>query len=83
MEKFVVLFIPALMTLLVVRGLLLPIGRIGRLALHSGCGLVCLWLLNTLSPFTGVELPVNAVTVLTAGGLGIPGIGIVALLAIL
>ena len=83
MEKFVVLLIPALMTLLVVRGFLLPLGRLCKLALHSGCGFVCLWLLNTLTPFTGIVLPVNAVTVLTAGILGLPGIGIVALLAVL
>ena len=83
MEKIAVLLIPALMTLLLIRWLLLPIRTLCKVALHSLCGFLCLWMLNTLSPFTGIALPVNGITVLTAGALGIPGIGIVALLAVL
>lgn len=83
MEKLVVLIIPAMMAVLLIRWIFLPIRSVCKLALHSGCGFACLWLLNTLAPFTGVHLPVNSVTVLTAGTLGIPGIGIIALLAVL
>lgn len=83
MEKIVVLLIPALMTLLLIRWLFLPVRTVCKVALHSLCGFLCLWMLNTLSPFTGIVLPVNAITVLTAGTLGIPGIGIVALLAVI
>jgi len=83
LEKIVVLLIPALMTLLLIRWLFLPVRTVCKVALHSLCGFLCLWMLNTLSPFTGIVLPVNAITVLTAGTLGIPGIGIVALLAVI
>ena len=40
-------------------------------------------LLNTVSPFTGIAFPMNAVTVCLAGFLGLPGIGLLALLAVL
>ena len=82
MENIVIFLIPALLTLLAVRLLLIPMKLIWKLAIHSGCGFVCLWLLNTASGFTGVYLPINAVTVLAVGFLGIPGIALVALLEI-
>ena len=83
MEKFVILVIPALLAVSLVRLLLLPLGAGVKAALHCGGGLVCLWLLNSVSAFTGILFPVNAVTVLTAGFLGLPGIGIMAVLAVL
>ena len=83
METFVTLLIPALLALILVRLLVLPMKLIFKLLLHSGCGFVCLWLLNSIAGFTGIFFPINAVTVLTAGILGLPGIGILALLAIL
>ena len=83
MENFVTLLIPALLAALLVQLLLMPIRLAVKLLLHSGCGFLCLWLLNTVSGFTGVYLPVNAVTVLTAGFLGIPGIGLIAWLEVL
>lgn len=82
MENIVVLLIPALLAVFLVRMLLMPIRAFLKLALHSGCGFLCLWLLNTVSGFTGIYLPVNAVTVLIAGFLGIPGIGLIALLEV-
>lgn len=51
-----------------------------RAALHCGGGLLCLWILNLASGVTGIVLPVNGVTVLLAGALGLPGIGLVVLL---
>lgn len=83
MEQLAVLLIPALMGVVLVRTLLMPLTFLAKLAAHSLCGFVCLWLLNWVAPFTGVAFPVNAVTVLTAGFLGLPGIGIMALLAVL
>ena len=82
MENFVLLLIPALLAALLVRLLLIPLRLIFKLLLHSGCGFLCLWLLNTVSGFTGVYLPINAVTAAIAGFLGIPGIGIIALLEV-
>ena len=82
MENIVTLLIPALLAVFLIRMLLMPLKLILKLLLHSGCGFLCLWLLNTASGFTGVYLPVNAITVLIAGFLGIPGIGLLALLEI-
>ena len=83
MEEIVMLLIPILMAVTLVRLLVLPLRLIWKLVIHSACGFACLWLLNSISAFTGVFFPVNAVTVLTAGILGLPGIGILALLAVL
>ncbi len=83
MEEFVALAIPALLAVFLVRLLLLPMKLIFRIAIHSGCGFLCLWLLNTVSGFTGIAFPINAATVLIAGTLGLPGIGLLALLGVL
>ena len=83
MEKVITLIIPALLTVILIRLLLLPVRFLIKLAIHSGCGFLCLWLLNTASAFTGIAFPMNAVTVLVAGILGLPGIGILALLAVI
>ena len=83
MEKFITLLVPALVAVVLARLLLLPVRWIGRIGLHSGCGCVCLWLLNAITPFTGIAFPMNAVTVLIAGILGLPGIGLLAVLAVL
>ena len=83
MEEIITLLIPALLTLLLVRALLLPVRLAVKIAVHSGCGFLCLWLLNTVSVFTGIAFPINAVTVLTAGFLGLPGIGLMAVLAVI
>lgn len=83
MEKIVTLIIPALMAVVLVRAMLLPMKLIVKVGLHSACGFLCLWLLNLTAPFTGIALPINAVTVLAAGFLGLPGIGLMAMLAVL
>ena len=83
MEQFVTLLIPALLALIAVRLLLLPMKFIFKLLIHSACGFLCLWLLNTIGGFTGLYFPVNAVTVIIAGFLGLPGIGILALAQVL
>ena len=83
MENFVALAIPALLTVIVVRLLFVPMKWALRLALHACCGFICLWLLNTVSGFTGLTLPINAVTVLISGTLGAPGIALIALLEML
>lgn len=80
MENFVTLMIPVLLAAFLVRMLLLPMKLIFKLAIHSACGFLCLWLLNSVSGFTGICLPVNAITVAIAGFLGLPGIGLIALL---
>lgn len=83
MEKIVTLLIPVLLGVSLIRLLVLPMKFLFKLAIHSACGFLCLWLLNSVSVFTGILFPVNAVTVLTAGILGLPGIGVMALLAVI
>ena len=83
MEEFVTLLIPALLAVVLVRLLLLPLRFLWKLGIHSGCGFLCLWLLNTVSAFTGIAFPMNAATVLIAGFLGLPGIGLLAVLAVI
>lgn len=83
MENLVALAIPALLAVILVRALFVPMKFICKIALHAGCGLLCLWLLNTVSGFTGLLLPINAVTVLIAGIFGVPGMGLIALLEML
>lgn len=83
MEEIITLLIPAMLAVILVRLLLIPMKLIFKIGLHSACGFLCLWLLNAISMFTGIFFPINAVTVLIAGFLGLPGIGVMALLAVL
>ena len=83
MESLFSLIIPALLGVLTIRLLAMPIGWVLKAALHGAGGLLCLLILNTVSGFTGVFFPVNAITVSIAGFLGIPGIAILTLLEIL
>lgn len=80
MENFVTILIPALLAVTLFRAIMLPLGFLTKLAIHAGGGFLCLWLLNTISGFTGICFPINAVTILAAGFLGVPGIGILAIL---
>lgn len=83
METFVTLLIPAVLAILLIRLLLMPLKLGFKIAIHCACGFVCLWLLNSVSGFTGIFFPINAVTVLVSGVLGLPGIAILAVLAVL
>ena len=83
MENFVTLAIPALISVIAIRSLFVPMKWIFRLALHAGCGFLCLWIINSVSGFTGLVLPINAVTVLMSGTLGAPGIALIGLLELI
>ena len=83
MESIVTLLIITSLSATLIRLLALPLRLFAKLLIHSGCGLLCLWLLNTVSSVSGMYLPVNAATVFIAGFLGLPGIGVIALLEIL
>ena len=80
MEEIVTLLIPILLIVPLFRLIFLPLGLLAKFAVHALCGFLCLWLLNTVSGFTGIGFPINAVTVSAAGFLGVPGIGLMALL---
>ena len=79
MEKFATLIIPAFLLLLLLRIIALPIRWFWKLSINSACGFFCLWLLNSMAGFTGLYFPINAVTVIVAGFLGLPGISVLAL----
>ena len=80
MEKFATLIIPIILLFLLIRLMSLPIRLIWKLLINSGCGFLCLWLMNSISGFTGIWFPINAVTALIAGFLGLPGIGLLAII---
>ena len=79
MENFAAIFITALLILGLLRLIALPIRWSVKILLNSACGFLCLFLLNTISGFTGIYFPINYVTVVIAGFLGLPGIGALAL----
>lgn len=83
MENFAVLLVPALMLCILLRLIALPIRWFWKLSINSACGFLCLWLLNSIATFTNLYFPVNAVTVVVAGFLGLPGIGVLALVQLL
>lgn len=82
MEKFISLLIPIIMLCGLIRIMLIPMKLIWKLLINAACGFVCLWLLNTIAGFTGVYFPINLVTAITAGFLGLPGIGLLALVQV-
>jgi inhibitor of the pro-sigma K processing machinery len=80
MADFVSLFIPVTLLMFLLRLLVLPIRWGWKLFLNSGCGFACLWLLNSVTAFTGLYFPVNYITAMIVGFLGLPGIGLLAIL---
>ena len=78
MENFAAILIPVLLIFLLLRLIALPLRWFWKLSVNSACGFLCLVLLNSLSGFTGLLFPVNAVTALIAGFLGLPGIAALA-----
>ena len=83
MENFASLILPILLLCLLIRLMVLPIRLGWKILINSACGFLCLWLLNAISGFSGVWFPINAVTVITAGFLGLPGIALLAVVQIL
>ncbi len=79
MENIEYVFAAATALLLLLRVVMLPVRLIWKIVINSAGGFACLWLLNTISGFTGIMFPLNTVTVLVAGVLGFPGIGALAL----
>ena len=80
MENFAAIFIALLLVFGLLRLIVLPLRWGVKILLNSACGFTCLFLLNSISGFTGVYFPINYVTVVIAGFLGLPGIGALALM---
>lgn len=74
METIAAILIPLFLVAVLLRFLFLPIRWSWKILLNSACGFLCLWLLNSISGFTGIYFPINSVTAVIAGFLGLPGI---------
>lgn len=74
MEDFLKILIPAALAFGFLRLCMAQIKLIWKLGVNSLSGFASLWLLNLISPYTGLVFPINLVTALIAGFLGIPGI---------
>ena len=83
MDDFLAILIPLFLAGLLLRLMALPVRFCWKIVLNSAAGFACLWLLNSISGFTGVYFPINAVTTLAAGFLGLPGIGVLALIQLI
>lgn len=83
MENYTIFILPLALLCILIRILLLPMKAGWKLLVNSLCGFLCLWILNSLYPFTGFRFPINAVTALAAGFLGLPGIGLLVLMQLL
>ena len=79
MKNFATLAIPAFLIFALLRIIALPVRWFWKISINSACGFFCLWLLNSVAAFTGLYFPVNVVTVIVAGFLGLPGIAALAL----
>ena len=80
MENYIPLAISALMGVILLKLLTLPLKFTCKAAIHGTFGFLCLWILNSVSGYTGMYIPINAVTVLIAGIFGVPGMGLLAVL---
>ena len=74
MENMLALIIPVLIAVLVFKLLFSQVKLIWKIAVNSLSGFICLWLLNLASGITGIVLPINFISCLLVGFLGIPGI---------
>ena len=78
MEGFLRLLIPVMLVYGFLRLCVAPLGFAWKLFVNTASGFASLWLLNLISGFTGLLFPINAVTALIAGFLGLPGIALLA-----
>lgn len=74
MENILALLIPVLVGIVVVKFFFSQIGCLWKIVVNSVSGFICLWLLNLASGLTGILLPINFISCLLVGALGIPGI---------
>ena len=78
MGELVAVFIMIAVGLGLVRLIMAPIRLAWKLAINGLAGLVCLWLVNLVAGVTGLYIPINPITAVVAGALGLPGIGLLA-----
>ncbi len=57
-----------------------PVKIVFKLGYSVALGVIMIWAFNYLGGFFGLYMPANVVTILTAGFLGLPGLGLLMLL---
>ncbi|MGI6711289.1 MAG: pro-sigmaK processing inhibitor BofA family protein [Bacillota bacterium] len=62
-----------------IKFLLMPLKVIVKLIVNGLLGLVILWLVNTVAGPANFFLPINIVTIIVVGLLGIPGVLLIAI----
>ena len=80
METICLLAIAGLLLAGAFRLMLLPLRLGWKLLLGGIGGLIVLWLVGLTAGLTGFSIPINPLTALIAGTLGIPGLVLLALL---
>ncbi|MCL5942819.1 MAG: pro-sigmaK processing inhibitor BofA family protein [Actinobacteria bacterium] len=66
-----------LLLYVVLRLMVVPLRMMARLAYNAAIGLAMLLAFNVVGTYFNQQLPVNLVTVLAGGLLGVPGLGLV------
>ena len=79
--NYLTMILIAIIVLLVAKFVLnLNLKRIIELAINIVLGIIILWLLNKFGGSLGISIPINVITALVVGILGIPGVIILVLL---
>ena len=69
-----------MMLFLVAKLLLIPIKIVWKLAVNAVIGGLALLLINFIGGFFGLYIPINIITALTTGILGVPGVVMILIL---
>ena len=79
--NYLTMVLVAVIVLLVAKFILnLNVRRIIELAINIVLGILVLWLLNKFGGGLGISIPINVITAIIVGVLGIPGVIILVLL---
>lgn len=78
MEKWIVFLVLGGLLLSLVRLMMAPVRLVWKLAVNGLAGLACLWILNLAAGITGLYIPINPITAVVAGALGLPGMALLA-----
>ena len=79
--SYLTMVLVAIIVLLVAKFVLnLNVRRIIELAINIVLGILVLWLLNKFGGGLGISIPINVITAIVVGVLGIPGVIILVLL---
>ena len=79
--SYLTMILVAIIVLMVAKFVLnLNLRRIIELAINIVLGILILWLLNKFGSGLGISIPINVITALVVGILGIPGVIILVLL---